>query len=591
MRSPLVAGSLVVVLTLAVYAPVLGHPFIDLDDNAYVTENPQVRAGLGAASVRWALTTGHSANWHPLTWLTHMLDCQLFGTRAGAHHAVNLALHVAATGLLLGVLVRATGEPRPSAFVAAVFALHPMHVESVAWVAERKDVLSAALGFLTLLLYLDSVRRPTPCRRAAVGLALALGLMAKPMLVTLPFVMLLLDLWPLGRWRPGRRWALVREKWPLFALVAASSVVTYLVQQEAGAVKDMLPLRFRLANALVALSDYLRGTVWPVDLAPFYPHPGSWPAGRVALGGGVLAAGTVVALAAARRAPWAFVGWFGFLGTLVPVIGLVQVGSQYMADRYTYLPYVPLALLPAWGGAAAARRWGAARVALAVLAPAAVGAMALQTARQVRLWKDSETLFGHALEVTRGNHIAHHVLGVVLYNRGDHVGALAHFEETLRLKPDYEKALHNAGNACSQLGRLPEALVYYRRAAALWPGNADTLYKLGETLARLDDHAEAMEWYDQATRADPRHAAAWNNWGNSLAIAGNYREAERRYRSALEADPAHLEARHNLGKVLLTQDRRREALAEFRLVLGQVPDHPEARRLAALCEAWLRENP
>ncbi len=335
----------VVVLTLAVFAPVRDHAFVDYDDTLYVTENPRVQRGIDVDNVRWALTAEVASNWHPLTLLSHMIDCELFGLDAGAHHATSVALHAVDSALLLLVLHRMTGALGRSAFVAALFAVHPLHVEPVAYVAQRKDVLSTLFWLLGMAAYVRYAARPTVVRYAVVALMLVLGLMSKPMVVTLPLVLLLLDVWPLGRWWhrvPGsasRSW-LILEKIPLLVLSAAASAITVLAQAHGGSVGSLAayPLTMRIANALTAYVAYLRKTFWPVDLACFYPYPSAYPPWRLAAAALALAAISSIAVRSVRRAPYLLVGWLWYLGTLVPVIGIVQVGMQAMADHYTYVP-------------------------------------------------------------------------------------------------------------------------------------------------------------------------------------------------------------------------------------------------------------
>jgi tetratricopeptide (TPR) repeat protein len=442
----------VALLAAAVMAPAIEHAWINYDDDVYLTGNPRLALGLGREGIAWAFTTFHGANWFPLTWLSWMLDFELYGLDPAGFHATNVALHAATAALLCGALARLTGAPGRSAFVAAVFAVHPLHVESVAWAAARKDVLSGLFFALSLLVYAPrGGGAPTPGRRAAVFACLALGLMAKPTLVTLPCVLLLLDFWPLGRLtRDGRlEWARLRraivEKLPLFALVAAMCGAVIAAQRAGGALVDFerLPWPTRLANAPVAVCAYVAKAFWPSRLAVIYPHPGdSLSAWRVAAAGAALAAATVLAWLARRRLPAVSVGWLWFLGMLVPVIGLVQVGSQAMADRYTYLPLVGLAIAVAWGTVDLARARGAARLAPAV-ALAAVAALALAARGQLWHWRNSAALFSHALAVTEDNHIAHAHLGSALLERGEAEAAAAHFREAIRLRPDFLEVANN----------------------------------------------------------------------------------------------------------------------------------------------------
>lgn len=411
------AATALVAATLGAYRGVAGNDFVVYDDDQYVTANPALRDGLTAPAIRWAFVTDHAANWHPLTWLSHLLDVQLFGFAPRGHHLMSLALHVAATVLLFLLLRRLTGNALPSLATAALFGLHPAHVESVAWVAERKDVLSTLLGLFAIAAYAGWVRRPSWRRYAALVGLFALGLLAKPMLVTLPFVLLLLDLWPLRRWSWKESLAglvpRVREKLPLFALAAASCSVTFLVQRGGGAVQsaDRYPLAIRCQNAAVAYVDYLRQLAWPSDLAVFYPHPGVALSPLRALASlALLLLLTAGAWRLRRSQPAVLVGWLWFLGTLLPVIGLVQVGWQARADRYTYLPSIGLFVALAWGAGALATT-PERRTALAAATGAALAACCFVTQAQVGYWRDSETLFLRALAVTRENFLAENNLG------------------------------------------------------------------------------------------------------------------------------------------------------------------------------------
>jgi Tfp pilus assembly protein PilF len=510
-------AALLVLVCVATYHPVLRHDFVDYDDDVYVTENPRVRAGLTPGGVVWAFTTGHAANWHPLTWLSHMLDVTLFGLAPGAHHGVSLVLHVGNTLLLFAGLCRMTGAPWRSALVAALFAAHPLHVESVAWVAERKDVLATFFWFLTIAAYRRWVARPRVVTYLTVVACLALGLMAKPTLVTVPFSLLLLDLWPLRRLDPGgpaaevarRAGRLVVEKLPLLVLVAVVSAVTLIVQTRGGAVPDAaaFPLAVRVGNALVAWVRYVWMTFWPVGLAVIHPYPAAPLSPPVVLGAATLLAGaTAGALAGIRRRPWLAVGWLWYLGTLVPVIGLVQVGSQGLAERYTYVPLVGLFVVVAWAvprprAARARRRVGAAAAAVVL----ALGALAW---RQTLVWRTSETLFRDALRTTRRNAIAHHYYGLARLARQDHARAVAHFRRAVEIEPGYTDARVNLevqlGNARVRQGALAAAVPHYRAALAVAPATAEAHYNLALVLERLGRRAEAQRHLAEAVRLDER---------------------------------------------------------------------------------------
>jgi hypothetical protein len=439
-RTILLLGTALTVLTLAAWLPTLRNGFVNLDDGLYVTGNPHVRQGLTRASLAWALTANVANNWHPLTLLSHLLDVQLFGLDPAGHHATSLLLHLANVLLLFAVLTkmtaRMTGAPGRSAAVAALFAVHPAHVESVAWVAERKDVLSALCWLLAMAAYERYARRPSPGRYLLVALAMALGLAAKPMVVTLPFALLLLDVWPLERLQLGWKRLMV-EKLPLFALSAASSLITLHYQKTSLAPLDVLPWSFRLAGAAVSYVAYLRKLFLPRNLAVFYPVPLEIPTWEILGAVTLLAAITAFSLWKARRAPWLLVGWLWFLGTLVPVIGLVQVGRQAMADRYTYLPSIGLFLAVVWGIAELA---GHRRAVLATAAAVVIALLAVGTWRQAGSWKDSDALYRHALAVTHGNYLAHLGLAKALAAERDWNGAAEQYRAALALRPGLVEA-------------------------------------------------------------------------------------------------------------------------------------------------------
>jgi len=551
-----------VAVTLLVYARSLGGEFLRGDDEPYVTRNPVVQSGLTPGGVAWAFRLqGHSANWHPLTWISHMTDVSLFGMHPAGHHTTNVLFHAASTLLLFLVLARATGRLWPPALVAALFALHPLHVESVAWIAERKDVLSTCFWMLTLGAYVRYVERPGAWRYGAVAGCLALGLMAKPMLVTLPFVLLLLDVWPLRRRqdRPGRPavgWGrLVGEKVPLFLLVALSSVVTFLVQEHSGAVSPVgdLPVSVRIGNAVASYGAYIGKMLLPVNLAAYYPHPGLGLDGsRVLAGSLVLAAVTALVLWQRRRAYLA-VGWLWYLGTLVPVIGLVQVGDQAMADRYTYVPLVGLFVMIAWGGAdlLGRRRSGlAAGLAAAVLLP-----LAGVTWAQIGVWHDSASLYSHALRVTGPNHFTENNLAQALNDRGRTAEAAEHYAAAVALNPGWAEGYSNLGNALVKLGRTDEAIEKFRTALDLKHsqtagGDANTAvieYSLALALVQAGRRDEARQHLREAVRLAPDLAVARFALGKELEVAGDRAGAIEQYRAAVAAEPGMFPAWNNLA--------------------------------------------
>lgn len=512
------------VAIVASYGPIDGAAFINFDDHEYVYENAHVISGLTWENVAWAFTTTHLANWHPLTWLSHMLDCELFGLDAGAHHRTNLLLHIANTLLLFFVLREATRSPWRSAFVAALFALHPLHVESVAWVSERKDVLSTFFWMLTIGSYLRYARAPSVVTYLPVVLFFALGLMSKPMLVTLPFTLLLFDFWPLRRIEIGRSSvatgaarrklsALVREKVPLLLLSGISSAVTFWVQRNRGAVRSLeeLPFDARAANATISYVRYIFKMFWPEGLAIHYPHPGFPSLWALALAAALLVAISLLVLRTARGRPALVVGWLWYVGTILPVIGLVQVGSQAMADRYTYVPLIGLFIMLAWGIPEPAADGRRAKLAVAVGAAASLTALSLLTRMQVGYWQDSIRLFEHALEVTRGNVRAHTNLGLALGKEGRLADAMTQHEATLRIDPSHETALYEMGILFERMGRMQEATRAYAEAVRLHPDHVRARNNLAALLFRSGRIEAAVAQLREAQRVDPSDALVRGN--------------------------------------------------------------------------------
>jgi tetratricopeptide (TPR) repeat protein len=578
-RRTLALGALVV-LTAIAFLPVLANDFVTYDDPHYVTQNPVVRLGLTGPGVRWAFTTGHAANWHPLTWLSHMLDVELFGLEARGHHLTSLVLHVASALVLLLVLHDLTGHLPASLAAAALFAVHPTRVESVAWIAERKDVLAGLLGMLTIGAYAAYVRRPRPAPYVAALALFAAGLMAKPMLVSLPLVLLLLDVWPLRRLdlsevsaRTLR--ALVWEKLPFLSLAAASAVVTFLVQRAGGAVGalESYPLGVRLANALVAAVRYLRQLVWPTDLAVFHPHPGaSLPAGLV-VGAAALLLGLTAAAWRARHAlPEALVGWGWFVVTLIPVSGLVQVGLQARADRYTYIPFVGLFIAVVWGLRSLARRVKGGPVLAAVTLGIAIVACAFATRREVRHWRDSETLFRRAIEVTGDNAVAQYSLGHLRLEKGDAAEAIPYFREALRIAPAHVQALQGLGRALVLLGRCEEAAAVFAEAIRHAPGDVGSMNNLAVCLLREGDSAGALRWYAAAAAKAPHLPHLQHVQGMLLLAEGRTAEAVARLEKAVALDPSRADWAEDLeGARDLRDGREGAAVARLRRRLSSYP--------------------
>jgi tetratricopeptide (TPR) repeat protein len=595
-RTALRIGVGLAAAVIAVYARVWGFAFVNFDDPDYVNTS-----GRGLV---WAFTSVEAANWFPVTRLSHIADGLLFGTRSGWHHMTNVVWHVAAAVMLFAFLHRATGARWRSAFVAFLFALHPLHVESVAWVAERKDVLSAFFWFLTLWGY---VRYVEHCDRRWYWFTLAafvVGSMAKPMMVTLPIVLLLLDLWPLGR-------RALSEKIPFFVISAASALTTFVVQHSAGAVRDLaiFPLGLRIENALVTYMVYAAKTFWPVNLAVFYPYPADFALWQLLLAADAIAAISLGAWRAWRSYPYFAVGWAWYLVTLLPVIGLVQVGAQARADRYTYLPMTGLLIAVAWGAAEFARRRPGAAPAIKFLAIAACAASVPLTWAQIGRWQNSRTLFEHALQVTDRNYLAHHNLGVELADEGKTEAAIAEYQAALRIRPDYAQARTDLGNALLKVsGRGGEALAQYRAAVESMPGSPIPHNDLGNALVKAGRLQDAVAEYQAALAIKPEYAEARNNLGKALAgMPGRGGEAVAHYQAALRINPNLAEAHVNLGDALAQMPGRiAEAMAEYQTALRINPNLAEAHHslgralsdmpgrmadAAAEYEAALRANP
>ena len=562
-----------VIAVFAAFGGLLDSGFVQYDDPGYVTENTHVQKGLTGGSIAWAFTTTEATNWHPLTWLSHMMDVQLFGMNPGGHHLTSLLLHILNAILLFLLLFRMTGALWRSAFVAALFALHPLHVESVAWIAERKDVLSTLFWLLTTGAWLAYVKSSKAVPYALMLAFFALGLMSKPMLVTLPFTLLLFDYWPLqrltlplrGRW--GGIKGLLWEKAPLFAMAAASCAITFTVQRGGKAVKTMVEFPFdqRVANAAQAYVSYLGKTIWPSSLAVLYPHPHTGLFTPFAILAFLALAGvTALAFRLRSRAPCLLFGWLWYLGTLVPVIGLIQVGGQAMADRYTYIPLVGIFIAVAWGLAEIPEQRLALRRAVAGAAIAAMAALFALTRIQTGYWTDNETLFAHDLAVTSENALAHYQIGCIQFNKDRVEEAIAHFRESLRINPRYAEAHTNLGIALDRMNRTPEAVDHFREALRILPRNMQAMNNLGSALVKLHRLPEALDRFEEAVRLDPDNADARNNLGNVLAASGRLGEAVEHYRQALRIQPDSVKTLCSMGLALGKMKRLSEAIQCFR---------------------------
>jgi len=597
-RCLLLCGFLIIT-TLAIYWPVLKHEFVNYDDDKYVTENRHITDGITRRSVIWVFTSPHFHMWHPLTSLSHMLDCQLFGLNPAWHHLTSLLFHIASTLLLFGILKRMTGAIWPSFFVAAAFALHPLNVESVAWVAERKNVLSSFFWMLTIAAYISYAKRPSMGRLLVVVLIFALSTMTKPMVVTLPFVLLLLDYWPLGRLQWQRQskeqdylhcesmqlnyqgpsaWRLFAEKIPLFILAAVLSAITFIVQQRGGVVfkLDNVPLKFRMTNAFNSYAIYIVKMIWPSRLAVFYPHPlGKLSIWQVAAAVLLLLAVSAGVICLARSRKYLPVGWLWYLGTLVPVIGLVQVGAQARADRYAYLSFIGRFIMIAWGLTDLLAKWRYRKIILGTVAPAVLLALSIGTRLQLHHWRNNTALFEHAINVTEDNFIMHNNYANVLNEAGQLDKAIEHYYKSLQIKPDSALAHNNLGIALYNLGKLNEAIEHYKKAQELNPKFSKPHFNLAVVLAKQGKTDEAIAEYRQALRFRPDDIDALSNLGLMLAKQGDFGKAIEHYKKALELEPDNLTTHGRLGLVLAHVGNINEAIRELRIVLNARPENAE----------------
>jgi protein O-mannosyl-transferase len=600
MSRPRLIALLLALATLAVYLPVVGHGFIIYDDGDYVTENKMVLGGWTVAGIRWAFTSFHSANWHPLTWLSHMTDCQLFGLNAAGHHCVSVLFHAVNTVLLFALWLRLArrkadskiDEPTdqndaiwPAAFVAALFALHPLHVESVAWVAERKDVLSTFFGLLTLLCYARYVLNDG-CRLAAsYWLAVvfyACGLMSKPMLVTWPFVMLLLDYWPLERLSVATLHRLLVEKIPFFLLTAVSCIITYVAQNR-GAVKSLadVPLVYRLENTPVALATYLLKLIWPSHLAVIYPMPDSIAPAALIASLVVLILITFIVWQARKQNPFLLVGWFWFLGTLVPVLGLVKVGDAALADRYTYIPSIGIFMAVAFGAQKFARRFTLPKFVLPALAIVVLVALTVVTEKQLTYWRDDESLFSHAMQVTTNNVDAMVNYGVALENKGKPMEAIVQYRQAEKLAPSSYISHTDLGNLLYYTGDTNGALEQFQEAVKLKPDLSPLHDHLGNVLSGAGHFTEATNEFYEAMRLDPADPLPHLHLGIAFAAHGDFAEATNQFTEALGLNPGNPSPLVEWAKMLLGQGRDAEAVDKLNQALQVDPDSFQAMAFTA----------
>jgi protein O-mannosyl-transferase len=599
---------LLMLVTIAVYWPATVHDFVNYDDDLHVTRNLQVQRGLNLESMRWALLNPVNCNWHPLTMWSHMLDCQLFGLQPWGHHLTSVLLHALNAMLMFVLLQQTTGARWRSLLVAALFSVHPLRVESVAWVAERKDVLSGCFGLLALIAYARYAQsrgaqvwglkskvqshEPSPgithhasriTHHASLFYLLslfffALGLLSKPTLVTWPFIMLLLDYWPLRRFELATTWRLVTEKIPFFALAAAASVMTLVMQKQAGAMETILylPLGARTGNALISYCRYLGKLFWPGDLAVFYPHPGHWPLAKVLLAGGLLLGISGLLWAQRRRFPFLLMGWLWFGGMLVPMIGLVPTGGWAMADRHTYLASLGVLILTVWGAYELTQGWRHQVLALAAAGAAAFVLCLPLTRQQLGHWKDSEALFRHTLKVTDHNFLAYNNLGVALVGKGQINEAISQFEEALRLKPDFAAAHYSLGTVLTDRGQVDEAISQLQEAIRLEPDYADAHHSLGNALYKKGQIDEAISRYREAIRLKPNDALARNSLGVALVKKGQIDEAISQHQEAVRLKPGDADGHYHLGNALARKGQIDEAISQFQEALHLRPDDAAA---------------
>jgi Flp pilus assembly protein TadD len=574
---------------LLVFWQVRNFDFANYDDNVYVFENQHVLNGITGDGIIWSFATDYASNWHPLTWLSLMLDCQLFGPSPGWMHLMNLFFHLANTLLLFAVLKKMTGSLWPSAFVAAVFALHPMHVESVVWITERKDVLSTFFLFLTMWAYVRYVEKiKFKWYLAAIALFI-LGLMAKPMLVTLPFLLLLLDYWPLNRLMPQtitaaahRRgksapasdnpptlYRIIIEKIPFFILASISSAVTFLIQRSGGAVVDAasFPLYNRFANALLSYVRYIAKMFWPRNLTVFYPfNAASIPFWQVAICALLLLVISVLVVYLGRNQRYLTLGWFWFVGTLIPVIGIVRVGSQAYADRYTYIPYIGLFIMLAWLGPQLLSNQPQRKTVLSLSMILSLVSLGICAYRQVSYWNNNVTLFSHAIEVTQNNWLAYNNLGAAYSGLGRDSEAIDACQRAIKIRPDCAEAYNNLGNAYSNLSRYSEAIDAFNRAIEIKPDYAKAYNNLGVAYGGLGRYQQEIEVYQQAIKIRPDYAQAYNNLGAAYTNLGRYSEAIDAYQQAIKIRPDYAEAHYNLGYVYFTIGNKKSALTEYNIL-------------------------
>ncbi|MDM8523537.1 tetratricopeptide repeat protein [Desulfococcaceae bacterium HSG8] len=577
-RCDLLICLMLVIAILIIYWQVRYHDFITYDDDEYVTMNDNVRRGLSPESIIWAFTDMKSSNWHPMTWLSHMSDVQLYGLNPGHHHMTNVLFHIGNTLLLFIILRRMSGDLWQSGVVAALFAVHPLHVESVAWVSERKDLLSTFFWMLTLGSYIRYVETPGIRTYLPVLIWFILGLMSKPMVVTLPFVLLLLDYWPMRRMESLHRLrSLVLEKIPLFALSAGSCIVTFLAQKNAGAVgaSKLLPFQDRLSNAIVSYISYIGKMLLPRDLCLLYPHPGAIPLWKTAGACVLLISVFFLVIRNTKQRPYLGAGWLWYMGTLVPVIGLVQVGRQSMADRYTYIPLIGLFIIIAWGLPELLARCRYKKPVLTGIAAVTLSGLTAVAWLQTRYWRDSVTLYEHTLSITEDNYTIHYNMGNAFLHQNELDKAIRHYTESLRTDPVSAETHNNMGLALVRKGKIDEGIRHYSEAKRINPLSRSAYNNMGNAFfyqGRLD---QAIENYAEAIRIDPDFAEACRNMGLALIRKGSIDKAVSYFERTLRLNPYHKSARRNLANILAVQERIDKAVSNMRAALEIGPESPD----------------
>jgi tetratricopeptide (TPR) repeat protein len=622
---------LLIVLTLITYWQVKNYAFINYDDDKYITENRHVITGLKLDNIKWAFQSTYASNWHPLAWLSLMVDAQLFGLNAGYYHLTNLFLHILNTLLLLFILYKMTGALGRSTLVAALFALHPLHVESVAWVTERKDVLSMLFMLLTFWAYINYIKKPDYKRYLLIFVAFALGLMSKPMLVTLPFVLLLLDYWPLQRFSPQtekninsaltakKAAALIYEKIPLFFLTGISITLTIIAQKAEIEFMQSIPAPLRVENALVAYCGYIFKMIWPVSLGVLYPHSVNIPLWQISVSAIFLAAVSGIAIYTIKKRPYIAVGWFWYLGTMIPVIGLVQVGVQSMADRYTYIPLIGLFIIVAWFLSDVLEKIPYKKYIIATVSAVIVLLLVTLSWSQLKYWKNSYELFTHTLEVTRDNYTMHCNLAVLLAGQGDSKAAEFHYLEALKIKPDDKDTNLNFGNLLVRQGRLDEAIEHYIAVIKSKPSFAEAYNNLGIAYVQHGDRQKAVEQFSAAVKINPGFLDAQNNLkmalsqkqvkesvstkqsaanedigafsgrmmaGTSLMKKGDLDGAIKHFQEALKIEPENINAHVSMGLVLGYKRNFDGAISHFRAAIKINPRMPEIYNSLAVALAY-----